>query len=257
VDTLILVELWGYMIDGIVCLFGIKQLRVVTLSILIPVVFYGFFTMNHVGNVIMAIAVIFGLLLYYSIEFRFFLWTAVFVCGMLAIFITSFVILARSWTANEKITTDSNVYYVVSQIIDKSQTEKESGLINRIKKFTVVGLTADAYHNDEFSEAENPGILTSPVYTNPKYAKELALLEKYKAMENQKFAELTTLRENPRSSWLKTYVNKPIAYSIRELGFCFRFAWMEFKSLFLLFGGITIGLDVLRALLRIFRKKAI
>jgi hypothetical protein len=48
-DTLILFRLWGDMIDGIVCLFGIKQLRVVTLSILIPVVFYGFFT-NAAGQ---------------------------------------------------------------------------------------------------------------------------------------------------------------------------------------------------------------
>ena len=253
-DTLILVRLWGAMLSWIVLLFGVKPLRVVTLSILIPAVFYGIFTINHVGKMTMTMVVIFGLLLYYSIEFRVFLWTAVFVCGMLAIFLTSYVIFARSWTVNEKITTDSNVYYVVGQIIDKSQTGKESGLINRIKKFTVVGLTADAYHNDEFSEAENPGILTSPIYTDPKYAKELTLLEKYKAMESQKFAELTALRENPRSSWFKTCVSKPIAYSVREIGFCFRFAWMEFKSLFLLFGGITIGLDVP---FLIFRKKRI
>lgn len=229
---------------GIVYVFAYKTPRTIALSILIPAGVYGFLSASHVGNMTTAMMAIFALLLYYSIEFHFFTKVAIFTLGMLAVFITSFVILCRGWIPNEDAVDSDTVYPVIGQIIDQSQTDKKLNPVNSIKKFTVVGMTADAYHYG-MTDTEKPVILTSPVYTNPKYAKERVLLEKYKALENQKDTELAALRQDQKSDWFKTYVNKPVAYAVQEIGFCFRFAWMELAPLFLLLGGITVGLDVL------------
>lgn len=229
---------------GIVYVFAYKTPRTIALSILIPAGVYGLLSASHVGNMTTAMMAIFALLLYYSIEFHFFTKVAIFTLGMLVVFITSFTIIARTWTPNEDAVDSNTVYPVLGQIIDKSQTDKKLNPVNSIKKFAVVGLTADGYHHG-VSDTEHPELLTSPVYTNPKYAKERVVLEKYKALENQKDTELTALRQDQKSNWFKKYVSKPVTYIIREIGFCFRFAWMELAPLFLLLGGITVGLDVL------------
>ncbi|MFN2926510.1 hypothetical protein ACKX2L_06245 [Lachnospiraceae bacterium YH-ros2228] len=229
---------------GIVYTFAYKTPRTIALSILIPAGVYGLLSASHVGNMTTAMMAIFALLLYYSIEFHFFTKVAIFALGMLVVFITSFTIIARTWNANEDAVDMDTVYPVIGQIIDQSQTDKKLNPVNSIKKFAVVGMTADAYHYG-VSDAEHPELLTSPVYANPKYAKERVLLEKYKALEDKKNTELNALRQDERSDWLKTYVNKPVAYAVQEIGFCFRFAWMELAPLFLLLGGITVGLDVL------------
>jgi hypothetical protein len=229
---------------GIVYVFAYKTPRTIALSILIPAGVYGFLSASHVGNMTTAMMAIFALLLYYSIEFHFFTKVAIFTLGMLAVFTTSFVILCRGWIPNENAVDMDTVYPVIGQIIDKSQTESKVNPVNSIKKFAVVGLTADGYHYS-MTDTENPVILTSPVYTNPKYEKERIVLEKYKALEDKKRTELWTLRQDERSDWFKTYVNKPVAYAVQEIGFCFRFAWMELAPLFLLLGGITVGMDVL------------
>ena len=174
---------------GIVGIFVYKASRTVALSILIPAGVYGLLSASHVGNMTTAMMAIFALLLYYSIEFHFFTKVAILTLGMLAIFITSFVIIARTWTPNEDAVDSDTVYPVLGQIIDQSQTDKKLNPVNSIKKFTVVSLAADGYRYS-ITDTENPIVSTSPVYTNPKYAKELALLEKYKALENQKSAEL-------------------------------------------------------------------
>lgn len=225
---------------GIVYVFAFKPSRTVALSILIPAGVYGFLSASHVGNMTTAMMAIFALLLYYSIEFHFFTKVAIFTLGMLVVFITSFTIIARTWTPNEDAVDSNTVYPVLGQIIDQSQTDKKLNPVNSIKKFAVVGLTADGYHHG-MTDTEDPVILTSPVYTNPKYEKERALLEKYKALETQESAELNASQDND----FKIYVGIPVSYAVREIGFCFRFAWMELAPLFLLLGGITVGLDVL------------